>query len=152
MINAAAGAINETLDECFVTTTSKLLGYWETIYGLSVDTTKTDTVRRERIKAKMRGVGTTTKQMIIDTARAYSGGEVEVTENPSGFSFVIKFVGTRGIPDNMEALTLTIEEIKPAHLAFTFEYTYKLWSEVSSSLWGNVSTKTWYQFATEGGA
>jgi uncharacterized protein YmfQ (DUF2313 family) len=149
MINAAANAQNETLNECFVATASKLLGYWEYIYGLSINTSKTDTFRRERIQAKMRGVGTTTKQMIIDTARAYSGGEVEVPESPGTCSFVIKFVGTVGIPANMADLIVTIEEIKPAHLVYTFEYSYNTWSQVSSGLWGAASSKTWYEFATE---
>lgn len=149
MINAAAEAKDETLNECFVVTASKLLGYWESIYGLSVNTSKSDEFRRERIQAKIRGTGTTTKQMIIDTAKAYSGGEVEVIESPSTHSFVIKFVGSTGIPANMNDLILTIEEIKPAHLSYTLEYTYNTWAEVSSILWGSVSGKTWYQFATE---
>lgn len=147
-INALADGVNEAIDERFVSTASKLLSRYEKIYGIQVDVSKSDTFRRERIKAKIRGIGTTTKQMIKDVAASYSGGEVEVIEHPETNNFVVKFIGVLGIPGNMADLTLTIKEIKPAHLAFTFEYSYKTWAEVSGNLWGDVSTKTWYQFAT----
>ncbi len=67
--------------------------------------------------------------MIANTAASYSNGEVEVIENPDNYSFIIKFVGSKGIPANMADLAITIEEIKPAHLAFSFEYTWMTWNE-----------------------
>lgn len=128
-INELANGLNETIDECFVNTASALLSRYEKIYGLQVDVTKSDEFRRERIRAKIRGIGTVTKQMIIDTAASYSNGEVEVIEDTANYKFIIKFVGVRGIPANMADLTLTINEIKPAHLAFEFEYTWITWDE-----------------------
>ena len=148
-INTLAGSFDESINECFLSTTTALLSRYETIYGLNVDVTKSTTSRRERIMAKAKGIGTTTKQMIIDTAAAYSGGEVEVIEDPANSTFIVKFIGTIGIPANIEDFTMTIEEIKPAHLSYTLEYTYKTWNEVSGNLWGDVSTKTWYELATE---
>lgn len=123
-INSLASGIDETIDQCFINTATSILSRYETIYGLQVDVNKSDEFRRERIRAKVRGTGTVTKQMIIDTARSYSNGKVEVIEDPANYSFVIKFVGTLGIPANMADLTLTIDEIKPAHLSYTFEYIY----------------------------
>lgn len=148
-INSLVSAFNETIDQCFVNTATRSLSRYENIYGLQVDVSKSNEFRRERILAKFRGVGTTTKKMIIDTAAAFSNGEVEVIEDPSSNSFVIKFVGTKGIPANMDDLVLTIEEIKPAHLSYSFEYTYRRWSEVSGYLWGEVADKTWYQLSAE---
>jgi hypothetical protein len=87
--------------------------------------------------------------MIDQVAAAYSGGEVEIIEHPETSSFIVKFIGALGIPANMADLSLTIEEIKPAHLSFTFEYTYRRWSEITGYLWGEVANKTWYQLATE---
>lgn len=139
-INTLAGKLDETIDECFVNTASTLLSRYEEIYGIQVDVNKSDEFRRERIRAKIRGIGTVTKQMIIDTAASYSNGKVEVVEDPANYSFKIKFVGVRGIPANMADLTLTIEEIKPAHLAFTFEYTYITWNEFDSY---NKTFDTW---------
>jgi hypothetical protein len=69
--------------------------------------------------------------MIEEVAASYSNGEVEVIENPATYSFIVKFVGTRGLPPNMADLTVTIEEIKPAHISFTFEYVYRTHEELT---------------------
>jgi uncharacterized protein YmfQ (DUF2313 family) len=131
-INSIITNTAATVDECFITTASALLSRYEKIYGCTVDVSKSDDSRREVLKAKIRGIGTVTKQMIIDTAAAYSNGAVEVIENNSNYSFVVKFTGTLGIPANMTGLTNTLNEIKPAHLAFSFEYTYMTWAQLES--------------------
>ncbi|WP_070000053.1 putative phage tail protein [Cellulosilyticum sp. I15G10I2] len=113
------------VDNCFVKTSTELLSRWEKILGLPIDITKSNNFRRERIKAKILGVGTTTKQMIEETAKAYSNGEVEVIEDSENYRFIIKFVGTVGMPPNMSDLTQTLKEIKPAHLNYTYEYIFK---------------------------
>lgn len=148
-ITNLAASFNETIDECFVNTASSLLSRYEKIYGLEVDVSKGDEFRRERIRAKIRGIGTVTKQMIIDTAASYSNGEVEVIEDPANYSFKIKFVGTIGIPANMADLTLTIEEIKPAHLAFTFEYVYNTNQVLSTMTHAQLAAYTHDQLRTE---
>ncbi len=131
-VNDLASCFSEAMDQCFVNTATSLLSRYEQIYGIQVDVSKSDEFRRERIRAKIRGTGTVTKQMIKDTAAAYSNGEVEVIEDPANYSFKIKFVGTKGLPPNMADLTITIEEIKPAHLAYIFEYVYRTHVELSS--------------------
>lgn len=148
-INSLASSFDETIDECFVNTASSLLSRYEKIYGLKVDVSKSNSFRRERIKAKIIGVGTVTKQMIIDTAASYSNGEVEVIEEPGNYSFKIKFVGTLGMPPNMADLTLTIEEIKPAHLTYTFEYVYNTNSVLKNHTHAQLSAYTHYQLRNE---
>ncbi|HHV09265.1 MAG TPA: YmfQ family protein [Clostridiales bacterium] len=148
-INSLAAGYDETINECFVNTASKLLSRYEKIYGLEVDVSKSDIFRRERIKAKIRGVGTVTKQMLIDTAKSYSNGEVEVIEEPENYKFKIKFVGSLGIPGNMEGLTLTIEEIKPAHLSYTFEYVFNTNSVLGRFTNAHLSNYTHYQLRNE---
>jgi len=141
-VNSLASGLSETIDQCFVNTATSLLSRYEKIYGLNVDVSKSNEFRRERIRAKIRGTGTVTKQMVIDTARSYSNGEVEVIEDPSNYSFAIKFVGTFGIPANMADLTLTIEEIKPAQLSFTFEYVYRTHAQLSKYTHAQLSMYT----------
>lgn len=138
-----------TIDECFIETASKLLSRYEKIYGVTVDVSKSDTLRREILKAKIRGVGTVTKQLLIDTAASYSNGTVEVIEDPANYKFIVKFTGTIGIPPNMDGLTNTINEIKPAHLAFEYEYIYNTWADLSALTWGALSSKTWDQVRGE---
>ena len=103
---------------------------WEKALEINTDASKSYEFRRERIRAKIRGTGTVTVKMIKDTAISYSNGEVEVIEYPEEYRIVIKFVGTIGLPPNMEDLIITIEEIKPAHLSVTFEYTYNTHNEL----------------------
>lgn len=130
-ISGLAEHMNEIIDECFINTAASLLSRYERIYGLKVDVSKFDEFRRERIIARIRGIGTVTKRMIEDTARSYSNAEVEIIEDPANSNFKVKFVGTKGLPPNMADLTLTIEEIKPAHLTYTFEFVYRTHNELS---------------------
>lgn len=148
-INSLAEHFSETVDECFVNTASSLLSRYEKIYGLKVDVSKNGQFRRERLRAKTIGIGTVTKQMIMDTAASYSNGEVEVIEEPATSSFTIKFVGTRGIPPNMADLTLTIEEIKPAHLAFSFEYVYNTNKNLNAYTHSKLTAYTHEQLRNE---
>lgn len=149
-INTLTDNLGETIDECFVNTASALLSRYERIYGIQVDVNKTVEFRRERIRAKIRGIGTVTKQMLIDVASSYSNGEVEIIEDPANNSFKIKFIGTKGLPANMADLILTIEEIKPAHLTYAFEYTYLTWNEFDNynktfDEWDELNL-TWNEF------
>lgn len=148
-VNGIATSFDETIDQCFVSTATDLLSRYEKIYGLSVDVTKSNMFRRERIIARAKGAGTITKKMLQDVATSYSNGEVEVIENPADYSFIVKFVGTRGIPANMGDLTITIEEIKPAHLNYTFEYTYRRYEELIIYTHEQLSTHT-HQTIREG--
>lgn len=128
-INTADTDTDAAVDECFIMTASKLLARYENIYGIPTDVTKSDEFRREILNAKDAGEGTVNNQLMIDTAASYSNGIVDIIKNPTDCSFIVKFVGTLGIPANMDGLTNTINEIKPAHLAFSFEYTYITWDD-----------------------
>ena len=139
---------NEVLDNCFISTTSEMLSRYEKIFGLNIDISKSDEFRRERLKAKVRGNGTTTKQLIEQVASAFSNGAVEVIEDNRNYKFFVKFVGTLGIPENIADLELTIKEIKPAHLEFEFIYTYNTWKVVETLTWNEASAYTWEQIRT----
>ena len=116
---------------------------YEQLLGLEVDVSKPDDFRQERIRAKISGVGTTTKEMVKNVASSYSNGEVEVIEDAAHYRFVIRFVGILGIPGNMADLKLTIEEIKPAHLVVEYEYIYNVWSDVEMLTWEQAAARTW---------
>ena len=63
--------LSSTISECFASTASKLLERYEQLLGLEVDVSKPDDFRQERIRAKISGVGTTTKEMVKNVARRY---------------------------------------------------------------------------------
>ena len=104
--------------------------WWEPMYGIQTDIEKPYEYRRSRIISKMRGAGTTTKELVKNVAESFSNGEVEVIEYPGEYRFEVKFVGTLGIPPNMGDLTDAIDEIKPAHLAYTYVIIYRTHGEL----------------------
>lgn len=122
--------IKDILNQFRVDTATWGLIIWEKIYGIETDLSLSYEERREILKAKIRGRGTTTIKMIKNTAEAFSGGEVEIIEHNTDSYFVVKFVGTKGIPNNMIAFCNMLNEIKPAHLNYEFEYTYNIVSAV----------------------
>jgi len=147
-IGTLNSAASEIIDQWFINTATWGLDLWERELGISVDRSNSYERRREIILAKLRGAGTTTKEMIQSTAIAFAGGEVEVQEYPAEHCFVVQFVGIKGIPPNMAGLIHAIEEIKPAHLSYRFKYTYTTWDMVSGLTWDEASKKTWSKLRT----
>lgn len=131
-----------------VETATFSLGRWEQELGITVDPSKSLATRREIISAKLRGIGTTTPQMIERTASAFSGGDVRVEEIPGEYRFLVRFVGSLGIPPNMAGLMQILEEIKPAHLEYEFAYTYTYWASLKSLNWSTAHSKTWNELRT----
>lgn len=131
----------------YVKTATWGLDLFEEELGLVTDKSVSYEERRERILAKKRGSGTTTKAMIKNTAEAFSGGEVEVIENYNDYSFIVKFVGVKGIPKNLTLFKKMIEEIKPAHLNYELAFTYTVWNMImsNSNVWNDFNNKTWLE-------
>ena len=142
--------IEDLSKNLYVKTATWGLDLFEEELGLATDKSISYEERRERILAKKRGNGTTTKAMIKNTAEAFSGGEVEVIENFNDYSFVVKFVGVKGIPKNLTLFKNMIEEIKPAHLNYELAFTYTVWSMVmaTDNTWNDFSSKTWVELMT----
>ncbi|TYA12820.1 DUF2313 domain-containing protein [Paenibacillus faecis] len=119
-------ALNETLDQFFVRTATWGLDRWEQELGLTTDKEKPLEQRRALVESKLRGAGQFSGRLVKNVAEAYDGGTVDVTFAPSEWSFTVKFVDTIGIPPNLDDLRAMIEEIKPAHLAVEYEFSYLL--------------------------
>lgn len=135
--------LRDLFDQCFIATATWGLVLWESMYGVVTNLSLSYEQRREILLAKLRGQSTTTKQMIEDTAAAFSGGEVQVIEDNPHHHFVIRFVGIKGIPRNMQAFIDMLEDIKPAHLSYNFEYTYTVWGNLKGLTWGDLKAQTW---------
>ena len=139
--------MNDLVKNLYVKTATWGLDLFEEELGLTTDKSISYEERRERILAKKRGNGTTTKAMIKNTAEAFSGGEVDVIENFSDYSFIVKFVGVKGIPKNLALFKQMIEEIKPAHLNYELAFTYTVWNMImsNSNIWNDFRDKTWVE-------
>lgn len=132
----------DMLDQCFISTATWGLDRWEKIFGITTDKSKSYERRREILLAKLRGSGTTTREMIKNVSIAFSGGEVAIQEYPGEYRFVVQFIGVRGIPQNMAGLINALNEIKPAHLTYEFKYTYTTWNQLAMT-WGKSREKSW---------
>ena len=137
--------VEDLNNNLYVKTATWGLDFFEEELGLVTDKSISYEERRERILAKKRGNGTTTKKMLKNTAEAFSGGEVDIIENFEEYSFIVKLVGVKGIPKNITLFKQMIEEIKPAHLSYELAFTYTTWGMIKeqSLLWDDVKTKTW---------
>lgn len=140
--------LTNTLNQFFVDLADKSLDRWEQELGIPINNSKPDEYRKAVIKSKLRGQGTITVNLIKNVSESYSNGEVEVIEDSPNYSFTIKFVGTRGIPPNLDDLKSAIEDIKPAHLLVQYEFTYTVWNEVKGITWDDVKTGTWDDLKT----
>ena len=125
-------SIEDLVNNLYVDTATWGLDYFEEELGLKTDKSKTYEERRERIKAKKRGNGTTTIKMLKDTALAFECGEIDITEMYADYMFKIKFISQKGRPKNLEDFKSAIDEIKPAHLAYILEFMYNSHQELKT--------------------
>lgn len=138
-INGSDAAELQRLDErfdavlrqFFVSTADFSLERWEKELGLEVNNNYDIEYRRNRIISKMRGSGTVTVRLIKSVAESFANAESEIIEHFSEYRFTVKFVGTIGIPPNMDDLRAALEDCKPAHLNFDFEYTYNTHADLA---------------------
>jgi len=142
--------VDTARDSMFLDSVVENITRWETDLGITPDHSKPYDFRREKVKAKLRALGTTTKDMIKTVAAAFSNGEVEVIEDNANYSFKVKFTGVKGIPENMTDLSAILEEIKPAHLAYSYDYTYNTWGFLTDKTWQQVAGQTWDSLQTFG--
>lgn len=100
--------------------------------------------RREQISSRnIASFDQTTEDTIKAVAQAYSNGEVEVNPTDMDGMYEIKFIGTKGIPNNIEGLKQALDIVIPAHLGLTYTFTYNAWEFVSNMTWGDCLDKTW---------
>ncbi|MEF3302387.1 DUF2313 domain-containing protein [Paenibacillus sp. GYB003] len=131
-LNQLHEALNGILLQLYVRTADWGLDQWEKEMGLSFDAGKTNNARRDQIVSRLRGYGTATGRVVREVAEAYDGGAIDVIENFAGSAIVIKFVDTRGIPQNLEDCKEALRAVVPAHLDIGFEFRYFLWSDLDA--------------------
>lgn len=125
-MDALYTALSETLDQFFVRTATWGLDRWEYELGIETDRTKPIEQRRALVESKLRGAGKFSGRLVKNVAEAYDSGKVSVSFQTAEWSFTVKFIDTIGIPPNLDDLKSVIEEIKPAHLAVIYEFSYLL--------------------------
>ncbi|MEA4955758.1 MAG: putative phage tail protein [Pseudoflavonifractor sp.] len=141
----AGAALEDAKAQLVLDTATWGLDLWEAALGLTTEAGKSLDFRRSRVRSKLRGQGTTTAAMLQNVAESFSNGAVEIIEYPAEARFEVKFVGTVGVPPNMDDLTAAIDDIKPAHLAYTYLIIYRTWDMVAEMTWDQAGAYTWDQ-------
>ncbi|MEG0259176.1 MAG: putative phage tail protein [Lysinibacillus sp.] len=119
-------------DELFIDTAVKALQIHAKDLGIALGSGLSLKQQRELITAHYRAsFEQTTEETIKNVAAAFSNGEVEINTTDTAGVFEIKFIGNRGVPNNMEGLKQTIATIVPAHLAFIYTYVLNTYQDLS---------------------
>lgn len=133
---------DDLLNQGFIDTATWSLELWEEQYGIKTNLNLTYEERREIVRAKMRGQGLCTKEMLKNVCKSFNGGTVDVIENTAPYTFKIKFIDAKGIPKNIEKLKEVINEIKPAHLLVNYEFKYNTVGYIKDFTVGEISKYT----------
>lgn len=129
--------------ELFIDTAIIALSIHERDLGIKKSLISTNQ-RRELIIAHYRAtLEQTTDETIKNVAAAFSNGEVEINETETDGIYEIKFIGSIGIPNNMQGLMNTLDIIIPAHLDVIYTYLFNTWGDVSIKTWGELEMYTW---------
>ena len=147
-VGAAEDDIDDTDKQCLIATATDAISRWENIFGIPNSEESIDR-RRERLLAKKRGGGTGTIEHLKNVLSSFSNGDVEITEKISEYATEIEFVGVRGVPPYMDDVRAAIEEIIPAHIAYSIKVIYNTWSDIAEKnlKWSDIAGKTWKQLA-----
>jgi hypothetical protein len=76
-------------------------------------------LRRAHVLARLRGIGTATKEMIISIVKAFWDSEIQLSERE--FKVALTFVGFNGYPAGFEDIRAAVLEVLPAHLELDFD-------------------------------
>lgn len=144
-INDVDTDIQDLINQCFVETATWGLDYWESDLGLETISFDSYALRRSRVKARLRGQGTSTIALIKNVVESFSNGTVDIIEHNSEYYFEVKFVSTIGIPPKIDDVYAAIQTIKPAHLGVVYTFKYSTWQNaLSMGTWQDVLNKgTW---------
>ncbi|MDB3082991.1 hypothetical protein C4097_00245 [Clostridioides difficile] len=112
---------NDLLDQFFIDTATWGLDDWEDLLKIKTNSKLDFDTRRSNIKAKMRGKGTTTIEVIKAISEAYTKTNVDVEVFSNLFSFTLSFITNNCSYNTILELDKKIEEIKPCHLEHKFE-------------------------------
>lgn len=112
---------NDLLDQFFIDTATWGLDDWEDLLKIKTNSKLDFNTRRSNIKAKLRGKGTTTIEVIKAISEAYTKTNVDVEVFSNLFSFTLSFITNNCSYNTILELDKKIEEIKPAHLEHKFE-------------------------------
>ena len=144
-------AVEDAEKQMFISEATTALSLYEADLGITPNLSEDYDTRRNRILAKLRGLGTTTPAALERVVKTYIDGIIRIEEKPSEYTINIKFVTRKGVPGNLSNIEKEISEIIPAHIYVNYVFTYRSWNDVANLIgtWGDVAQYTWDGLATK---
>ena len=87
--------------------------------------------RKDFLLSILRGIGVTNVEKLKTIAKTYECGDIEVIQNYSSYSIIIKFVSVLGIPKRLNDLKKAIEKVVPCHLGISYEFKYNILNDLT---------------------
>lgn len=115
-------SIDDFLAQLNLDTATWALPLYEAAYGVTPDAHAGLDSRRAAIKARLRGVGTMTRQALQTLVDAWADGHVLVQD--PGRRVHLVFVEPGGVPQDLTAMLTELREMTPAHLPITAARVY----------------------------
>ena len=146
-IDALIRGIEDIQNQLHIQTATWSLPVWEEEYGVSPEDSSTLEERRELVMAQMRAGGTATIDALEAIASSFGYGEVQVLPDHYEFVMYTRFVGTVGIPRNIEDFKKMMRKVVPAHYALEYMFVFLTWAvfDEKGLTWDalDAANKTW---------
>ena len=126
-LNWLEGIFEEIVNNAYIKDMNEeALSRIEKEFKIRPDNDMTLEERKEFLLSILRGIGVTNVEKLKNIAKSYECGDIEVIQNYSSYSIIIKFVSVKGIPKRVNDLKKAIEKVIPCHLGVSYEFKYNI--------------------------
>ncbi len=133
---------NKMLMEFFVDSiTEKTIELWEDFLGFDHPAFSLER-RRERIAARLMVTVPLTVALLKETIERIGGVEVDIVELYDEFKVIVQFIGSFGVPKYLPDIKKEMEQIRPYHIEFVYEYLRAYWESYGKYTWAELSGHT----------
>ena len=124
-LNWLEGIFEEIVNNAYIKDMNEeALSRIEKEFKIKSDSEMTLEERKEYLLSILRGIGVTNIERLKIIAKSYDCGDIEVIQNYSSYSIIIKFVSVKGTPKRINDLKKAIEKVIPCHLGVSYEFIY----------------------------
>ena len=131
-LNWLEGIFEEIVNNAYIKDMNEeALSRIEKEFKIKSDSEMTLEERKEYLLSILRGIGVTNIERLKIIAKSYDCGDIEVIQNYSSYSIIIKFVSILGIPKRLNDLKKAIEKVVPCHLGISYEFKYNTLNDLT---------------------
>ena len=142
-LNWLEGIFEEIVNNAYIKDMNEeALSKLEKEFKIRPDNNMTLEERKEYLLSIFRGIGVTNVERLKIIAKSYDCGDIEVIQNYSSYSIIIKFVSVKGVPKRINDLKMAIERVIPCHLGVSYVFKYNTVGYIKEFTVGEISKYT----------